>query len=192
MSTSLNEVQRDALRELANVAAGRAASVLSRRLAGERVHFQPPEARSLSPAQLTLRLGGEGAARVAAGLEVDGPVQGVLWLVFALEDAAWLAAQLLGDPGRGEPGVDEALGGTAREALAAAVQGMGRLTGLCLQPASALLRRCSAPVLAKSLCREPSPLVLEAHLQGRAFTAEFLFLPLSGTLEPLLLSLRVG
>ncbi|MGO8970898.1 MAG: hypothetical protein ACLQDQ_15170 [Myxococcaceae bacterium] len=192
MEAPLNEAQRDALRELANVAAGQAAAVLSRRLSGERVQFQPPEARSFSLSQLALRLGGEGAARVAAGLEVGGAVQGAVWLVFALEDAAWLASRLGGDAGSDEEGVDEALGGTAREAAAAALQAMGKLTGLRLQPASPLSRRCSAPALAKSLCRESSPLVLQAHLEARAFAAEFLFLPGSGALAPLLASLRVS
>jgi chemotaxis protein CheY-P-specific phosphatase CheC len=187
----LNEAQRDALRELTNVAAGHAASTLSRRLSGERLAFQPPEARTVSEAELAGWLGGPGSPRVTAGLSVRGQVAGALLFVLGLADADTLAGRLLGQGPAAEPALDAALAQVAQEAGAAALAAVARLTGLALQATTAPVRRCSAAMLARSLCREPRVLVLQARLQARAFAADFLLLPEALTLPVLLQALRV-
>jgi len=188
LPTPLTTTQLDALRELANVAAGHTATALSARLKGEAVHFQPPLAGSVTEGQLTEWLGGKQAAKVAAGFEVQGDVHGALWLVVSLADAAELAAPAGAGKGPAEGQVDEALGEGLRAALAA----MGRLTGLVFTPAALLVRRCSAPALAKSLAAKAAVLALRAGLQAGAFQAELLFFPEGGTLAALLHSLGVG
>ena len=170
----LNEAQRDALRELTNVAAGHAASALSRRLSGERLAFRPPEARTVSEAELAGWLGGPGAPRVAAGLSVRGQVAGALLFVLGLADADTLAGRLLGQAPAAEPALDAALAQVAQEA-----------------GATAPVRRCSAAMLARSLCRQPQVLVLQARLQAPAFATDFLLLPEALTLPVLLQALRV-
>jgi len=187
----LNEAQRDALRELANVAAGHAAAALSRQLSGERLVFQPPQARGVSEAELAGWLGGPSAARVAAGGEVRGDVPFALWFVLTLPDAAWLASRLLGELPPGEAEVDAALGPAAQAAAAAALSAVANLTGLGFQPSATQVRRCSAASLAKSLCRAPAVLVLEAHLEAPSFAAEFLLLPGAEALPALLQALRL-
>ncbi len=191
LQVPLNEEQRDALRELTNVAAGHAASALSRRLAGERLVFQPPEARSVREAELAGWLGGAGAARVAAGVQVRGQVAGALVFVLGLADADWLAGRLLGQTPALEPAMDAALADVAHQAGAAALDAVARLTGLGLEAAAAPLRRCSAAMLARSLRREPEGLVLQARLQAPAFATDFLLLPEAESLPLLLKALRV-
>jgi len=187
----LNEAQRDALRELTNVAAGHAATALSQRLSGERLAFQPPEVRCVSEDEFTTWLGGPGAARVAAGVQVRGQVPGTLVLVLGLADADVLAVRLLAEAQPAEPAVDEALGALAHEAGTAALAAVARLTGLKLQGAPAPVRRSSAAMLARRFVRDSDGLVLQARLQARAFAADFLLLPEAGALPTLLQALRV-
>ncbi len=98
---------------------------------------------------------------------------------------------MLGQAPAAEPALDVALAQVAQEAGAAALDAVARLTGLALQAATAPVRRCSAAMLARSLCREPQVLVLQARLQARAFAADFLLLPEALTLPVLLQALRV-
>ncbi len=188
VEAALNEAQQDALRELTNVGAGHAAAALSQRLFGERLDFQPPEARCLSEAGLAAWLGGEGAARVAAGHPVWGGAQGQLWLVFFPADAASLVDRLE----RGAPRRDKALAEATREALASALGAMRKLTGLHLQPAALRVWRCSAAELAQTLAHGAEVWVLAARLKSDAFAAELLFVPEAQTLKPLLHALGVG
>jgi chemotaxis protein CheC len=114
-AAELTEVQRDALRELANVGAGHAATALSHLLSGDRIAFQPPEVWAETPLHLAERLGG--AAPWLAGVcRVQGDVRGALWLVFGRTDAETLLARLSPGPLPATPEVEEALVRAAREA----------------------------------------------------------------------------
>ena len=191
MPAELTEAQRDALREFANVGAGHAAATLSRLLGGERLAFEPPEARTATASELAQLLGGEAVARVAAMQEVRGDVTGALWLVLGPPDAQRLAERLLRTPHPPERAVDGALVQAALEMGAFALTAMGRLTGLGLEGSAPTLCRTAAGALACGWCAESSGLLLHAHLRAEHFTAQLLFLPHFEALGTLLRSLRV-
>jgi chemotaxis protein CheC len=182
----LTDSQRDALCELTNIGAGHGAAALSRLLAGDRIGFPPPEAREATTAELADLLGGAGAPRLAATVEVHGDAAGALWLVLAPEAADLLLARLA-SPEAPELALRRAVERVADSALAA----MGRFTGLVLEPGAPLLRRAGADALAASRCRGGPVRVLAAHLHAPGFTAQFLFLPDAASVPLLLRALRV-
>jgi chemotaxis protein CheC len=191
VEAELTEAQWDALRELANVAAGHAASAVSRLLAGERLGFAPPEAWRASAREFTQLLGGDSTPWLAAVLEVRGDVAGALWLVFGRKDASWLATRLLGEPNPDELAVNGALTKVAQEVGAAALAAMGMLTGLALNASTPVLHRSAVGVLATGASEQARVLVLDALLRARGFAAQLLFLPDAEFIGVLLRSLRV-
>jgi chemotaxis protein CheC len=191
VQTELTEPQWDALRELANVGAGHAASALSRLLAGERLGFQPPEAWRASAREFTQLLGGDSSPWLATVLEVSGDVTGTLWLVFGRKDAHWLATRILVEANPDELAVNGALTKVAQEVGAAALSAMGKLTGLSFKGATPVLLRSAAGVLATGASENARVLALDALLRAKGFAAQFLFLPDAESLDALLKSLRV-
>lgn len=191
MQTELTEPQWDALRELANVGAGHAASVLSRLLSGERLGFQPPEAWRASAREFTQLLGGDSSPWLAAVLEVSGDVEGTLWLVFGRKDAQWLASRVLALPSPDELAVNGALTQVAQEVGTAALAAMGKLTGLSLKGGTPVLHRSATGVLATGASENAKVLALDALLRAKGFAAQLLFLPDPESLGALLKSLRV-
>jgi len=184
----LTEVQRDALRELANVGAGHAATSLSQLLSGERLAFQPPEVWTETALQLAERLSA-GAPFVAGVLAVRGDVRGALWLVFGRSEAETLAARLSAGPV--PPGVEAPLAWAAGEAGVAALSGMCQLTGLVLEATGPALLRRVADGLGEGTAVDEEVVVLGVRLQARGFSAQFLFLPSRASLVTLLRSLHV-
>lgn len=185
---TLTELQRDALRELANVGAGHAATALSAMLLEERLAFLPPEAWTGAADTLWERLGRDGLPSVAAVLDVQGDVKGALWLAWTQPDAERLAARLAGTPEPDQPAVEEAVKALARQAGADALFAMGRLTGLVLRGGEPGLRRGPEAATAGG---GPPVLGLEVRLRAQTFTAVFLFVPEASSLDTLLRSLRV-
>jgi chemotaxis protein CheC len=185
--TGLTEVECDALRELANVGAGHAATSLSGLLSGERLAFQPPEVWTETALQLAERLGK--APWVAAVLGVHGDIRGALWLVFGRAEAESLAARL--SAGAVTSGVEQALTRLAGEAGLSALSGMRRLTGLVLEAREPALLHSVAEALAESPATDEEVLVLGVRLHGQGFSVAFLFLPARAALGTLLRSLRV-
>jgi chemotaxis protein CheC len=188
--TTLTEPQRDALRELANVGAGHAATALSRLLAGERLAFLPPEAWTGAAGQVSERLREASAPWVAAVQAVRGDCVGALWLAFGQPDAQAFAARLLGEARPDALRVEAAVAQAAREAGASALSAMGHLTGLAFEAGEPVLRRGPAAAL-ESASGDSTVLVLEVRLRAEGFTAEFLFVPEATSLGALLRSLRV-
>jgi chemotaxis protein CheC len=191
VQTELTEPQWDALRELANVGAGHAASALSRLLAGERLGFQPPEAWRASAREFTQLLGGDSSPWLATVLEVSGDVSGTLWLVFGRKDAHWLATRILVEANPDELAVNGVLTKVAQEVGAAALSAMGKLTGLSFKGATPVLLRSAAGVLATGASENARVLALDALLRAKGFAAQLLFLPDAESLDALLKSLRV-
>jgi chemotaxis protein CheC len=181
---SLTEPQRDALRELANVGAGHAATSLSQLLSGQRVAFQAPEAWGLTGEGWRARLE---APWVAGVLDVQGPVEGSLWLLFSKADSEALAAQL-SPP---EPPVDTAVERAAHAMGASALSAMARLTGLALVSGTPALRRSDEGAALLGEAALQPLLVLSVHLRAPSLAAWFFLLPASASIGPLLRSLRV-
>ncbi len=187
---SLTEPQRDALRELANVGAGHAATSLSQLLSGQRVAFQAPEAWGLTGEEWRARLQHE-APWVAGVLDVQGPVEGSLWLLLSKADAQALAAQLSPPVPPAEPPVDTAVERAAHAMGASALEAMGRLTGLPLASGPLALRRSNEGAALLGEAALQPRLVLSVHLRAPSLAARFLLLPASASVGPLLRSLRV-
>ena len=185
---TLTELEQDALRELANVGAGHAATALSGMLLEERLAFLPPQAWTGAADTLWARLGQDGLPWVAAVLEVHGDVKGALWLAWTQADAERLAARLAGTPKPDQAAVEEVVRTLARQAGADALFAMGRLTGLVLRGGEPGLRR--GPEAATAEGSAPV-LGLEVRLTAQTFTAVFLFVPEASSLDALLRSLRV-
>jgi chemotaxis protein CheC len=191
VQAELTEAQWDALRELANVGAGHAASALSRLLAGERFGFQPPEAWRASAREFTQLLGGDSIPWLAAVLDVQGEAKGELWLVFGRKDASWLASRLLSEPNPDELAVNGALTKVAQDVGASALAAMGMLAGLALRASTPVLHRSAVGMLATGDSEQAKVLVLDVLLRTKGFTAQLLFLPDAESLDVLLRSLRV-
>jgi chemotaxis protein CheC len=187
----LTEVQKDALRELANIGAGHAATALSRLLGGERLDFQPPEAWTATAREFTQLLAGEASPWRGTVQEVQGDVVGELWLILGRRDAQALAARLLSEEYPAPTAVDAALAKMAEAVGASALTAMGTLTGLKLHTSSPVLRRSADGALATGASEHDGVLVLDVLLRAKAFAAQFLFLPRPESLPALLRSLRV-
>lgn len=188
---TLTELQRDALRELANVGAGHAATALSGILSGERLAFLPPEAWTGATDALLERVGRDGLPWVAAVLDLQGDVQGALWLAWTEADALRLAARLTRTPEPDRAAVEEAVRAVARQAGADALFAMGRLTGLVMRGGEPVLRRGPGAATAGGPSLGPSVFGLEVRLRAQTLTAVLLFLPEASSLGALLHSLRV-
>jgi chemotaxis protein CheC len=187
--TELTEVQRDALRELANVGAGHAATALSHLLSGDRLAFQPPEVWTETPLQLAARLGSSVPWLAGVGC-VQGDVRGGLWLVFGHPDAENFLARLSPGALPDTRALEEALVRAAREACVSALAGMRQLTGLALEARGPVVQR-DVPAALGEAASDAEVLVLGVRLQAQGFSAQFLFLPCRASVGTLLRSLHV-
>jgi len=186
----LTAAQRDALRELANVGAGHAATALGRLLAGERLSFAPPEVWTQTAVPWGERLHGY-APWVAAVVPLAGDMRGALWFLFGQKDAETFAGRLQASPA-GRPSVETALLLLAHRAGDAARVAMGRLTGLAFDGLEAVVQKSRVPDAHQPSAppEAPGP-VVGVRLQGRGFAAQFLLVPGAACLDALLHSLRV-
>jgi chemotaxis protein CheC len=184
---TLTELQRDALRELANVGAGHAATALSVLLSGQRLSFQAPEAWGWTAEAWSARLEPE-VPWVAGVLDVEGDVHGALWLLFSKPGSEALAAQLFSDLPVDAPGVDRAVKRAAQAMGASALSAMGKLTGLAFASGQVVLRQSAH---AAPPGNEAPRLVLDVHLRAPSFAVQFLLLPEAASVGALLRSLRV-
>lgn len=187
----LTEDQRDALRELANIGAGHAATALSRLLTGMRLDFAPPEAWTASAREFTQLLAGDASPWRGTVQAVGGDVSGELWLILGRREAQALAGRLLGKASPEPPAVDEALVNMSSVVGAAALAAMSSLTGLSLQSQAPLLRHSAEGRLATGASEDETVLVLDVLLRTKDFAAQFLFLPRLESLGVLLRSLHV-
>ncbi|HLL55696.1 MAG TPA: chemotaxis protein CheC [Myxococcaceae bacterium] len=140
--------QLDALREVANIGVGQAASALSRMVGGRRVDIGVPRAMVVERAELMQLLGGEGTQVVSASLGVVGDLSGQLLLVLMERDAVRLGAVLLGKPGTAEGPLGEdhrsAFAETANILASACLSAIGKLTNFKLLPSVPTLAEDSA------------------------------------------------
>jgi chemotaxis protein CheC len=189
--SELTELQWDALRELANIGAGHAATALSKMLGDERLDFQPPQAWTATAREFTQLLAGDASPWRATVQQVRGGVSGELWLVLGRRDAQGVAARLLGEAHPEASAVDGALAKMAQAVGASALAAMGMLTGLTLEASAPELRRSAGGALATGQSEQELVLVLDVLLRAKGFAAQFLFLPRHESLGALLRSLRV-
>jgi chemotaxis protein CheC len=129
------EVQLDALREVANIGCGNAATALSKMVGGRTVRIDVPRVLAARPEEILL-LVGERSHVWAAVLEIEGSLKGRMLLVWPEADARELASLLVGhetDPVR-DASSQNALAELANIVGSACLNAIGSLTGFRLVP----------------------------------------------------------
>jgi chemotaxis protein CheC len=131
MTTSYSEIQLDALRELANIGSGTAATALSKML-GIPIDVSVPSALALPLADAVDAAGPADAYVTAVLLPIFGDIDALVLLLFPPEDATTLC-NLLGVDVDTEVGLS-ALGEIGNILGSAYVGALGTMTGLELEP----------------------------------------------------------
>lgn len=181
MITRYDEQQLDALRELASIGSGTAATALSQML-GRPVELTVPRALALPLADALDAVGEPDAMVASVVLPVDGDAELVVLLLFSYGCAENLC-QLLGVEPRSELG-DSALGEIGNVLGASAVGAFAQMTGLALDPQPPhvlydMLGAVVASLLSATVGELDLALVLDASLtvEEAACGMSFLLLP---------------
>jgi chemotaxis protein CheC len=193
MITRYDEQQLDALRELASIGSGTAATALAQML-GRPVELAVPRALAL-PLADALDAVGEPDAMVASVVlpttSPRGDAELVVLLLFSYRCAAHLC-ELLGVEPRSELG-DSALGEIGNVLGASAVGALAQMTGLALEPQPPhvlydMLGAVVASLLSATAAELDVALVLDASLTVEAAECgmSFLLLPTAGGVAELL------
>ena len=196
MGTTYSDLQLDALRELANIGSGTAATALSSML-GRPIDVSVPNPVVLEVAEAVQAAGPTGARVTAVAIGIVGDVEAVVLLLFSPEAAATLCG-LLGV----EDGSDMALSALCEigNVLGASYIGaLGTMTGLALepsppQPAYDMLGAIVESVLLSAGDRDVA-LMLDSKLiveGGEECSPSFLFIPSEGGVEEMLTRLGVS
>jgi chemotaxis protein CheC len=198
---SPSELQLDALREVANIGCGHAASALSQLVGGRKVQIDVPRVVVTAVSEMSVMLGGADAKVVAALLTMHGELSGHLILVLPEKDAQLLCSLLLNAPC--ELPLSEvqksALGEAANIVASACLTAIGTLTGLRLLPSTPTLSQDEAgAVIEGALSKTQTPTGLLVVLEAKFHTAiapsiggQLLVLPDRTSLKTLLSKLGV-
>ncbi|MBX5482657.1 MAG: chemotaxis protein CheC [Myxococcaceae bacterium] len=129
-----NDLQLDALREIANIGCGNAANALSRLMGGREVRIDVPDVMAANVDDVVVRFG-ESKPVFCISLAIEGDVTGQMVLVFSDHDADVLAKLLCG-PRTGASVVDavSALAEVGNIVASACLSAIGNLTRLRLLP----------------------------------------------------------
>ncbi len=195
------EIQLDALREVANIGCGHAASALSQLVGGRKVQIDVPRVVVTPVSEMPLMLGGADTKVVAALLEMQGELTGDLILVLPEKDALQLCSLLLNAPCEMPLSVVQksALGEAANIVASACLSAIGTLTGLRLLPSTPTLSQDEVGVvveeaLAKTRTSAGLLVVLEAKFhttRAPEIGGQLLVLPDRASLATLLAKLGV-
>ena len=196
MTPSLSDVQLDALRELANIASGTAATALSQMLARE-VEINVPRALALPPADAVDACGDAEAHVAGVVVPIEGDIDGMVLLLIPYEHAESLCT-LLGVEAHTEVG-DSALREIGNILATSYLNGLGAMTGLALEPSpphlhSDMLAAIVSTLLINTSGAEDLALVLDSELDvsGEPCSISFLLLPTSGQISDLLAPLGLA
>jgi chemotaxis protein CheC len=192
----LTELQLDALRELANISSGTAATSLSQML-GRDVDLNVPKAFALPLAEAVDAAGDPAQEVTGIVLGVEGDVPGAVLLLVPPAGAATLCSLLGVEPGS-EVG-DSALGEIGNILGAAYLNALSSMTGLSMLPTTPqvitdLLGAIVATVLAGAVGHGDTALVLDSELDitGEPCAISFLLLPDAGGVNDLLAPLGLA
>jgi chemotaxis protein CheC len=166
VSTQFNELQLDALRELANIGSGTASTALSAML-GRSVDISVPTAAALPFAEAVEAVGP--AERVVTGvvIGVKGDMSATVLLLVGEGDASTLCSLLGVDPA--DEMAISALGEIGNIVGASYINALGAMTGLTMEPeppqsATDMLAAIVASVLAGRAAGDDIALVLDSDL----------------------------
>lgn len=196
MNPQYTDVQLDALRELANIGSGTAATALSQML-GRTIDVSVPKALALPVADAVDAIGAADTPVTAVLIPVSGDLQAVVLLLFQPHAAATLCAMLGVEP-ETEMGVS-ALGEIGNVLGASYIGALGSMTDLTIEPhppqtrADMLGALLSSVVMGIDETREVA-LLLDSDLQfdDDECTLAFLLIPSTGGVAELLDRLGVG
>jgi chemotaxis protein CheC len=192
----LTELQLDALRELANIASGHAATALAQML-GTEVDLSVPGALALPRAQAIASYGSADGPVAAVVTPVEGDIEGVVLLLIPSGDAETLC-RLLGVVPRSEVG-DSALREIGNILGASYLNALSAITGLELAPCPPRLSTDGPAAVFASLSDGPGDnselvLVLDSvlHVAELPCSISFLLLPTAGGVSELLAPLGLA
>ncbi|MGA2455938.1 MAG: chemotaxis protein CheC [Solirubrobacteraceae bacterium] len=181
MPKSYPEVQLDALRELANIGSGTAATALSSML-GRSVNISVPTALALPLADVVDAVGEPDAIVTAVVLPLVGDLDAIALLLFAPEDASVLCG-LLGVDADSEVGLS-ALAEIGNILGSAYIRALTMMTALALEPrppetATDMLAAIVSSVLAAGAQETDVALLLDSELtvQGAECSLSFMLAP---------------
>ncbi len=196
MTTDFTELQLDALRELANIGSGNAATALAQML-GREVELAVPRALALPLADAVDAVGPADASRSAVVLPIFGDLDAIVLLLFSDLDAAALCG-LLGVEAGTEWG-DSALGEIGNILGTSYINALATLAGVAIEPrpphvVTDMLGAIVASLLTETAGETDVALVLDSELdvQGVACSMSFLLLPTAGGVAELLERLGMG
>ena len=196
MIPPFSETQLDALRELANIASGTAATALSQML-GREVELNVPRALALPLADAVDAAGAPDDVITGIVLQLEGDLDALVLLLVPTDDAAILC-QLLGVEPGSEVG-DSALSEIGNILGTSYLNALAAMTGLAMMPspphlATDLLGAIVASVLAQAAGAEDIVLVLDSELDvaDQPCSLSFMLLPASGRADDLLAPLGLS
>jgi chemotaxis protein CheC len=181
METSYSEMQLDALRELANIGSGTAATALSS-MVGIPIDVSVPSAVALPLADAVDAAGPADAIVTAVVLPIFGDLEALVLLLFLPADAAMICT-LLGVDVDTEVGLS-ALGEIGNILGSAYVGALGTMTGLQLEPrppetVTDMLAAVVSTVLATGAEETDIALMLDSNLiiEGTECSLSFMLVP---------------
>jgi chemotaxis protein CheC len=196
MRTTYTEVELDALRELANIGAGTAATALSG-LLGTPIDVAVPSASALPLADAIDAAGPADLVVTGVAVELSGDLTGSAVMLFPEEDAATLC-RLLGLEADSELAAS-ALGEVVNILCASYLGALGTMTGMQLelgppQCVDDMLGAIMGSILAMSAGASDVALMLDSALliEGQACSLSFLLVPSADGVEGLLAQLGLG
>ncbi len=181
MNQPYTEMQLDALRELANIASGTAATSLSQML-GREIDLSVPRALALPLADAVDAAGDPSEIDNGVALGVEGDIEGLVLLLMPPQDGAALCA-LLGVEADSEFG-ESALCEIGNILGSSYLIALGAMTGLSLMPQPPnmvvdMLGAVVQTVLAQTAGHGDTALVLDSVLEvaGETCSISFMLLP---------------
>lgn len=196
MTSQLSDIQLDALRELANIASGTAATALSQML-GREVEINVPRVLALPLADAVDACGPAEQEVAGVVIPVEGSFPARVLLLIPSEDAGTLCAMLGVEAGTevGESALRE-IGNIVGTSY---LTGLGSMTGMELYPDLPLLKTDMLGAIVSTLLAESAgdgdvALVLDSELdvQGEPCAISFLLLPSVGGIRELLAPLGLA
>ena len=192
----LSDLQLDALRELANIASGSAASALSQMLDRE-IALSLPRALVLGLADAVQACGDPERRVAAVMIGVQGDLEGIVLLLIGEADSRRLCG-LLGVEADSEQG-DSALREIGNILGTSYLNGLVAVTGLDLEPMPPqlqidMLGAILSTLLSHTAGASDQAFLLESELEvaPEPCAISFLLLPTSGGIEGLLAPLHLG
>ncbi len=196
MTPRLNDMQLDALRELANIASGTAATALGQML-GQEVDLSVPRALALSLPDAVDACGTADALVNGVVIPLEGDIAGLVLLLIPTDHAARLC-ELLGVEAGSEVG-DSALCEIGNILGTSYLNGLAAMTGMYLGPrpphlTTDMLGAIVASLLAQTVGQSDTVLVLDSELDlmQDPCSITFMLLPSSGGVTDLLAPLGLA